>query len=174
MKLFSFDAETNGLYGQTFAIGAVVTDDRGEIARYVSRCPIVGEIDKWVAENVLPHIRDVSIDQDSYQSLLNNFFGFYKEHKKDADVIAHVAHPVETKLLRDMIELDLEARMWEGPFPLIDVAGVLKAKGEDPNSVDGYIKKNGLQVPFDGNTHHPLYDAIAAGVAYRHLMKQSS
>ncbi len=171
MKIFSFDAETNDLYGQAFAIGAVVTDDNGEVARYISRCPITCKVDQWVAENVLPHIRDVSINQDSYQALLNNFYEFYYKHKSNAEVIAHVAHPVETKLLRDMIEQDLETRRWEGPFPLIDVAGVLRARGEDPTSVDKYIEKNGLHVPFEGNTHHPLYDAIATEVAYRHLMK---
>ena len=141
MKIFSFDAETNGLYGQAFAIGAIVTDDTGEVARYTSRCPIAGETDTWVAENVLPHMQDVPIGQESYQALLNSFYEFYKTHKGDADVIAHVAHPVETKILRDMIEQDLATRMWEGPFPFIDVAGVLRARGEDPNSVDKY---NGL------------------------------
>lgn len=53
MKIFSFDAETSGLYGQAFAIGAVVTDDSGEVARYIFRCPVAGETDKWVAKNSL-------------------------------------------------------------------------------------------------------------------------
>ena len=70
MKIFSFDAETNGLYGQAFAIGAVVTDDEKEIARYISRCPIDGKIDKWVAENVLPQIKDIAVDQKNYEAHL--------------------------------------------------------------------------------------------------------
>ena len=49
---------------------------------------------------------------------------------------------------------------------------MLRAKGEDPNSVDDYVKKHKLDVPFDGSPHHPLYDAIATEVAYRHLMKE--
>jgi len=115
---------------------------------------------------------DIKESTGSYQGLLEDFFQFYKEHKEGADVIAHMAHPVETKVLRDMVEGDLESRMWDGPFPLIDVAGVLKAKGEDPTSVDGYIEKNGLYVPAEGlTTHHPLYDSIATDVAYRDLMK---
>jgi hypothetical protein len=83
-----------------------------------------------------------------------------------------MAFRVEAKVLRDMVETDLAARSWNGPYPLYDVAGVLKARGFDPTSVDGYNTTNGLTVPFDGATHHPLYDSYAAEVAYRHLMSR--
>ena len=117
------------------------------------------------------NITDIEETSESYVDLLSDFWRFYKSNKEGADIIAHVAHPVETKLLRDMVEQDLQSRMWDGPFPLIDVAGVLRARGEDPNSVDKYIEKHGLRVGFDGSTHHPLYDSFAAEVVYRHLME---
>lgn len=43
-KVFSFDAETNGLWGKPFSIAALVLDEAGaEVARFVGRCPIEGE-----------------------------------------------------------------------------------------------------------------------------------
>ena len=169
MKIFSFDVETNGLYGQGFAIAAVVTDSDGLVAQFLARCPIVDSVNEWVAQNVLPQMTDIEVTHNSYSEMLEAFFGFYVQNKKDSVVIAHMAFPVEAKFLRDMIELDLGNRQWEGPFPLIDVAGTLDARGFDPTSVDTYNKNNGLVVPFNGSTHNPLFDAWSAEVCYRHL-----
>lgn len=170
-RVFSFDAETNGLYGQAFMLAAVVTDESGEIARFVGRCPIEGPVDGWVEKNVLPNVMDVEVTHLSYAEMLEAFFAFYMKHKEGAVILAHMAFPVEAKVLRDMIEAHLPERQWEGPYPLIDVAGTLDAAGFDPTSVDIYNKDHGLTVPFAGTTHHPLYDSWAAEVCYRHLKK---
>ena len=56
-KIFSFDAETNGLWGKAFAIAAVVTDENGkEIDQFIGRCPVQGEVNHWVSENVIPEM----------------------------------------------------------------------------------------------------------------------
>jgi len=34
---------------------------------------------------------------------------------------------------------------WDGPFPLIDISGNLQQVGEDPTSVDNYVKKHGCR-----------------------------
>jgi len=48
-KVFSFDAETNGLWGQVFAMGALVYDYKGkEIARFVGRLSDSEVTDEWV------------------------------------------------------------------------------------------------------------------------------
>lgn len=167
-KLFSFDAETNGLYGQAFALAAIVTNESGEAARFIARCPIESKVNPWVAENVLPTLDGLAETHTSYREMLEAFYAFYKLHKEGSTVIAHVAHPVETKVLRDMVELDLAARMWDGPL-LTDVHQALATAKENPWSVDEYLKKHGLAVPFEGATHHPLFDSWAAEVAYRHL-----
>ena len=59
MKILSIDAETNGLWGKAFAIGAVLYENGEEIKTFLSRCPINGNVDKWVSENVLPQLEDV-------------------------------------------------------------------------------------------------------------------
>lgn len=55
-KVFSVDAETNGLYGQAFAIAAVVYENGAKIAEFLARCPITGAIDPFVKENVIPQM----------------------------------------------------------------------------------------------------------------------
>ncbi len=170
-KMFSFDGETNGLWGQVFAIGALVYNKQGvEVARFVGRCQIVGEVDKWVAENVLPKIVDIPVTHADYDLLLTSFAEFYKANKQDADVIVHMGFIVETKILRDMHERGLIGD-WDAPYPLYDISGNLQAAGADPTSVDKYATEHNLSVgEFEGGTHNPLYDSAVAATVYRHLM----
>ena len=169
-KVFSFDAETNGLWGQAFAIGALVYDESGaEIARFVGRLPDTEVTDNWVKENVLPKIGDIPVTHDTYEALLVSFAEFYKANKMDADVLVHMGYIVETGLLRDMHTQGVIGD-WDGPYPLLDVSGNLQQAGEDPTSVDSYVKKYELSVgEFEGGTHNPLYDSAVAAVVYRHL-----
>jgi hypothetical protein len=169
-KIFSFDAETNGLWGQPFAIGALVYDENGaEVARFVGRCPIEGNVNPWVAEHVIPEMADIPMTHESYNALLSDFAKFYLANKAEADVIVHMGVPVEAGLLWDMHDRGLIGD-FDGPYPLIDLAGNLQQVGEDPTSVDSYIKKYELTVgEFSGGTHNPLYDAAVAAVVYRHL-----
>lgn len=170
MKVFSFDAETNGLWGQAFAIAALVYDESGnEIARFIGRCPIEGEINSWVAENVLPTMQDIPVSHSSYDELLKAFADFYKSNKADASVIVHMGVPVESSLLKDMHSRGYIGD-WDGPYPLIDIAGNLQQAGEDPTSVDSYATKFGLEVRDFGTTHNPLYDSEVAAVVFRHLL----
>lgn len=170
-NIFSFDGETNGLWGQAFAIGALVYDESGaEVARFVGRCPIVGEVDSWVAENVLPKIADIAVTHTDYDSLLADFAKFYKANKEGADVVVHMGFIVEVKILRDLHERKLIGD-WDAPYPLYDVSGNLQAAGADPTSVDKFVAVNNLSVgEFVGGTHNPLYDSAVAAAVYRHLV----
>lgn len=163
-KIFSFDAETNGLWGQAFAIGALVVDECGtEITRFVGRLPDSEVTDSWVKENVLPKIQNIPVTHMTYAELLSDFAKFYKANKTDADVIVHMGYIVEAGLLRDMHAQGVIGD-WDGPYPMLDVSGNLQQAGEDPTSVDSYVKKNELSVgEFEGGTHNPLYDSAVAG-----------
>lgn len=173
MKVFSFDAETNGLWGQAFALSAAVYDGGAMIAAFTGYLGSDGVTDGWVRDNVLPKLEGLEQTHDSYDEMLGDFARFYMEHKKDADIIAHMGVPVEAKVLLDMHQKGLIGD-WDGPFPFLDVAGVLKAKGYDPTSVDKYNEHHGLlagRSEVEGlATHHPLYDSVAAAVAYQHLL----
>lgn len=174
MKIFSFDAETNGLWGQAFAISAAVYEDGKLAASFTTYLGAEGVTDSWVKDNVLPKLVDLAKTHDSYDTMLSAFADFYKANKDGADVIAHMGVPVEAKLLLDMHSKGFIGD-WDGPYPFLDVASVLKAKGYDPTSVDSYNKEFDLMenVPeADGlATHHPLYDSVAAARAYMHLMQ---
>ncbi len=170
-KIFSFDAETNGLWGQAFAIGALVYDENGnEIARFVGRLPDSVVTDEWVKENVLPKIQNIPVTHTDYDSLLASFADFYNANRKDADVIVHMGFIVEVKILRDLHERKLIGD-WDAPYPLYDISGNLQAAGADPTSVDKYVAEHNLSVgEFEGGTHNPLYDSAVAAVVYRHLL----
>ena len=167
-KIFSFDAETNGLWGQAFSIAAIVYENGVEVARFIGRCPIEGETNGWVAENVLPNMEDIPVTHSSYNELLADFAKFYLANKADAHVIVHMGFIVEVKLLRDAYN-NSNIGEWDAPYPLIDVAGNLQQAGEDQTSVDAYVKKYGLKVRDFGTTHNPLYDSEVAAVVFQHL-----
>ena len=63
------DAETNGLYGDAFAIGAVLMDKETgkEEKRFLARCPIEGCVDKFVKDNVLPELGGVPLTNTNYK-----------------------------------------------------------------------------------------------------------
>lgn len=176
-KIISVDAETNGLYGSPFAVAMVVMVDGGIVDDFVFRVPIVGPVNEFVEGNVLPALSDMPVSHASLDEGLKDLWDFYMYHKKDTcDIIAHVAHPVETGLFRRLIETDLENRMWDGPFPLHDAATALRVEGHNPTSVDDYIKKEGIQIPSPYNelaVHHPLYDAVAAALVWYQLLLSS-
>lgn len=127
MKIFSFDAETNGLWGEVFAISAAVYSDGKMVADFTAYLGPDGVTDGWVQDNVLPKLEGLDKTHDSYDQMLAAFAEFYKANKADADIIAHMGVPVEAKVLLDMHTKGYIGD-WDGPYPFLDVAGVLKAK----------------------------------------------
>jgi hypothetical protein len=170
-KIFSFDFETDGLWGAIFAAAAIVYDESGrEVARFFGRVPDTKVSNTWVKENVLPQLVGIPVAYEDEESLLADFAKFYLANKADADVIVHMGYIVEAYGLRRMHDLNLIGD-WDAPYPLYDVSGNLQMVGEDPTSVDSYVKKFGLQLPeFDGGTHNPLYDSAVAATVYRHIL----
>jgi len=167
MRFFSFDAETNGLWGQAFSIAAVVYDDAtGESTEFIGRCPISEPVNPWVAENVLPEMESIPVNYDSYESMLKAFVEFYNAGKQDACVLVHMGLPVEARLFLDAHNMGILGD-WDAPYPLVDIAAI----PEINTSVDSYNTKHGIELPtFTGGTHNPLYDSWAALKAYAHWL----
>lgn len=172
-KIFSFDAETDGLWGNPFAIAAIVYEDEIETARFLSRLPDATVTDTWAIKNVLPTLTGVEVTHADYSAMLSDFAAFYLAHKDGAEVICHMGYIVEAYLLREMHRIGVIGD-WDGPYPLYDVSGNLQAAGEDPASVDAYAKKHGLEVSDYGTTHNPLHDCEVAAQVYMHLLKVSA
>jgi hypothetical protein len=169
--LISIDAETNGLGGQAFAVALTRSFPGKETDHSVFRCPI-GEavVDPWVAENVLPALAGVPVNcPGGYPQMLAALGEQIATWGgRVVPIIAHVAWPVEARLLLDVYS---GKRVWDGPYPLIDVASVLLAHGFNPLSVDDYLTAHGIPAP-EGSPHHPLYDARAAERCMRHLLSK--
>ncbi|HEY6117141.1 MAG TPA: hypothetical protein VI172_14410 [Candidatus Dormibacteraeota bacterium] len=168
-RIISIDAECNGLGGQAFAVAMTLSDRTGDLEQVVYRCPIVEPVNDWVKANVLPAIDDVEENCASYAGMLHNLREAYFPWAEDSDAITigHVVWPVEARLLLDMYPGE---DIWHGPYPLIDVASVLLAKGHNPLSVDDYLREHSVPAP-EGSPHHPLYDVRAAERCFRHLME---
>lgn len=171
MKIFSLDAEVNGLYGDAFAIAVTVREDGTEVAKFEGRIPDSAVTDGWVRENVLPALAGMTVTHPSSEELEEAFWAFWEAEKEGCAVIAHCGSPVESGLYRRCAERDLGSRAFSGPYPAIhDVATLLLALSEQPDSVDKYIERYGLTVPFKGVTHHPMFDAAAAAIVWEHAM----
>ena len=166
MKIISVDAETNGLWGEAFAIAAVVRENGVQVAGFMGMCPIKGEVNEFVETMVLPELNKVPVTHNDYEDLLKNFVEFYKLHRDDSTCITHVGLPVEAKLFIDAHEKEYLGD-WEAPFPLVDISAI----PEIGTSVDYYNKKHEIEVPvYDGGAHNPLYDCTAAALAYEHWL----
>lgn len=169
-KIFSWDCETNGLWGKAFAIGAVIYEDGREVKTFYARCPIDGTVNSWVEANVLPQMVDMVETHTTYEEMLKAFAEFFLENKADADVIFHMGVPVEARVILDMHDKGFIGD-WDGAYPWLDIAGCLKQAGFDCTSVDTYNANHGITVPQPepGGTHNPLYDSRAAALCYMDL-----
>lgn len=166
-KLFSFDAETNGLFGKAFAISAVgysYSKEWQEEETFIGRCPIEGKVDDYVSANVLPSMINVKENYKSYKELLKAFIDFYLKYRsQNANIIVHMGVPVEAKLLIDAYEYGFIKDISQMPYPLIDIS----AYPSIGVSVDSYNKSTGVNIPkYYGGEHNPLYDSVAAAVAF--------
>lgn len=166
-KIFSFDAETNGLWGKAFAIGAVLVNGN-EVTKFVARCPISETINHWVAENVLPQMESIPMTHNSYVGMLRDFMRFYMENKNGAIVLVHMGLPVEAKLSLDAHSMGIIGD-WDAPYPLTDISAIPEI-GVSP---DTYNRIHGVKIPTEnGGTHNPLYDSWSALLAYQHWMER--
>lgn len=159
-NVFSVDAETDGLYGAVWAVGATLYDEEGrEIDRFggmVDPSKLVLR-DEWVKENVLPHVNLETYD--SHRSLRDAFWAFWVKNRDGATAIADVGSPVESGLFRACVEDDPSERIWSGPYPLHEVATALLCAGVDPD-IDR-IEYSGVD-PSAVRKHNPVDDAIVS------------
>lgn len=120
----------------------------------------------WVAENVLPQMKGIQENYNSYEELLAEFSKFYLENKDQSDVTAHMRVPVEAKLF---IDAHANGNIWDrdGPYPLIDISALPKIS----TSVDTYNQEHGIEISsFEWWTHNSLYDNYTALEAYKHIL----
>lgn len=134
MQYFCFDVESDGLYGEAFAVGAVVMNEIGECVDSFSGIAEPEKVESdWVKQNCLPKLEKLPAFE-SRRALREAFWAFYMKYRENAVITADVPVPVEAGFLRACVEDDLSARMFLAPYPLVDVASVLFAAGIDPDT----------------------------------------
>lgn len=172
-NVLSLDAESDGLWGNPFAVAATLTTAEGnDVASFAMRLNDAVVSNEWARQNVLPHIQDIPVSHiEGYETLLREFAAFYMANKTGAVVIAHNPCPVEAHLFRECHRIGAIGD-WDAPYPLIDLNGLLDLAGEDPTLGGScgrqYILDHGLEMP-TGSDDNPLFDCRAATVIYRHL-----
>lgn len=153
MKIFCVDAESDSLYGDIFAIGAVVYDGYKEIDYFNGSSQVSEVKDQWVIKNVIPNIKHINKYNSRYE-LRNKFWEFYMKYREDSIIVADCPYPVEYNLFKKCINDDFDNRKWLGPYPFMDIASVLFIKGIEPlKDRDIIINKQNIL------KHNPLEDA---------------
>ncbi len=165
---FSFDVESDGLFGKPFAVGWVIVDEKGEEleADYLG-CPHMFMMpeDAWVVENVLPALPDFKLSaperfdwancHHDYDMLLL-FWAAWTKAKKDYPGIVMVTDcpfPVEAGFLLTVVkEHRPKITMEDSPYPIIDVATAIVMLRGDP--VEEYERLD-TELP----KHNPVCDA---------------
>lgn len=168
-RILTIDAESTTLSGKAFCLAMNVTtaaEDRTvtELDSVVLRCPMFGEPSDWVAANVLPGLADVPVNCRSYRDMLNQARRWQEAWRaQGVRVLTHIPWPVEAKLLSDMYPGE---DIWQGPYPLLDVAPLLLVAGYEPESVDKFLREINFEVGGGHQPHHPLYDVRATAAAW--------
>ena len=154
-----FDVESVGLHGEGFAVGWVVVDRRGsELSCGLAACnPADADGDDegrpWVEEH---GPADIFPPADEYGPMWvrEQFWDAWRAWSSRGDVVlvADCAWPVEARFLARCVDDSREARFWEGPYPLHDLASIRLAAGLDPL---GTCERLPDELP----AHDPLADA---------------
>lgn len=169
MRLISFDAESNGLHGAAFAVGAVMIED-GIAEEFFARCPIAEPVDPWVAENVLPALSSASVTHDSARAMRDAFWFWLTSRKDGAVVVCDCGWPVEAGLLSACVADD-PARAFAGPYPLHEVATLLLAAGMDPIGNYAGTLLSGSELA-SHRAHHPVDDARLSALCAAEAMRR--
>jgi hypothetical protein len=156
-KIMMFDVESDGLYGEGFAVGAVValTEPTGACT-IIERFELMADTNitnSWVKENVLGHLGNMP-KVKSTKELRTKFYEFYMKNKPGCLIYSDCNYPVETNFLSDIVKDD-SSRSWDMPFPLMDCCN---SDNIDISRNDFF--KNGTSE--DLKVHNPLDDAKAS------------
>ena len=173
-SLIVFDCESDGLYGECFAFGAVALklypDNKVTIAETICIKSEEGEKNissNWVKENVLPYLLNLETVPNNLE-LRQKFWAFYSKYKNDEKYIgtySDVNFPVETNFLAQVAKDDLEKRAFNMPYPLYDISSIHNDTNSDRE--DFYIQKNAYYIVQDvairkPKKHNPLWDSICS------------
>lgn len=156
MYRFIVDVETDGLYGNLLTLAVLVSDQSGHIIEefYAGLSAALADVkEAWVREHVVAKAGNYQ-NFSSEQELLEIFWKLWLTYRgKGAICFVDVAVPVEAAIWRKVILQNPSERAFLAPFPIIDLASLLFAKGYDP-----LVSRKQLVPEFSGQLHNALDD----------------
>lgn len=170
MLYMVFDVETVGLHGEGFSVGYIVIDTFGvEWASGYYGCPpaIARGTDadrEWARANI-PESRPYT--HNSPDEVRRAFWRDWEAwHGQGAILVADCAWPVEARFLADCVDDSRNARAWNGPYPLHDVATARLCAGLDPLAT---VER----LPSEEPKHDPLADARQSARLWLEALKNT-
>jgi len=159
--LIVVDVESNGLWGQPVAVGAVRMTSGGRIIRtFAMRCNIDEVPDEWVVNNEIEEMLEALPKVEDPKALMGEFIGWYsKEGSRNTYV--DTGFPVDCRFM-DLMRLEAKWRPYS-PYPLYDVSSIIVAAGDPPN-VDRLEYAEELIGEKSGARHDPVWDAEVSGL----------
>lgn len=156
-NLLFIDAEAYGLYGDFISVAMKLIDtstgeelDKAYFGIAKEKLCIKEE---WVKDNVEKYLGDYS-EQKSENDLIESVWSFWDKYKSTSYVITDVGFPVESRLFIKCVENDKNNRLFEAPFPLLDLSSMLLSIGIEP-LVD---RESLIKEKINGNKHNAMYD----------------
>lgn len=159
---FVFDVESVGLFGEGFAVGYVVMNDNGTfVEQGLASCPMDNAMGRhedrqWCVDHIpLLNQRMAEINWVSFvkpREVRSWFWSMWQPWRHTAYMAADCPWPVEMHFLASAIADAYAFRTDESPYPLIDVASVVLAKGGNPTET---FDRHSGELPI----HNPLCDA---------------
>ena len=160
--LLIVDVESNGLWGQIFAVGAVRMTSGGRVLEtYRGRCHLDEVPGDWFTENRmeerLAHFPLVGSQED----LMEDFLDWKNDVQPGTRMFVDCGFPVDYRFF-DLIRLD---KSWHkySPYPLYDISSIIMAAGEDP-IVERLEYAKELVGEKEGLAHDPVWDAEVSGL----------
>lgn len=167
--LIIVDVESNGLWGQPFAVGAVRMTSGGRVIRnFAMRCNIDEVPDEWIVENEIEELLEGLPKVEDPKALMGEFIKWYSD-QESRNTFVDTGFPVDCRFM-DFMRLDTEWQSYS-PYPLYDISSIIVAAG-DPSNVDRLEYAEELVGEKKGAAHDPLWDAELSGLcAIRALRK---
>ncbi|WP_028987583.1 CRISPR-associated protein Csx3 [Thermicanus aegyptius] len=162
-KILSFNVESDGPYGEVYAVGAVVLNEEGE---EIDRFAGIAEKDqienRRVRETVLPVLGELR-EYKTRREMRDDFWKFYMKHMKNSIHVVDKGIIDVERLFDQVIQDDPENRKQYKPHPisLNSVSVILRQNGIDPHI--NRIKYSGLN---GLDQFNPADKALASAVAF--------
>ncbi len=152
-KILVFDVESISLFGEAFAVGAVIGDLNGNISDFFSLKAIKPQkkANEWVKANVLPNISQLPSCNTTIE-LRTAFYEWYMKFKDICTIWSDVNFPVETNFLSAIVKDDPETRQFNMPYPLYDISNFIDIRIDRIESCKMKILLK----------HNPLDDSMAS------------